>query len=116
MVGMRLAGVFVTAACLLSVYLVCLRLEIKPALLWPFVLLFSSAFLLHRLTMLRPQVLSLGLSVLLLALLATGNLRGVFLAAFASAWLHLSLFFVPIIVLGCVCRNQTRHGEVLGLA
>jgi hypothetical protein len=100
LVGMRLAGVVVTASCLLSVYLVCLRVEIKPALLWPFVLLFSSAFLLHRLTMLRPQVLSLGLSVLLLALLTTGNLRGIFLAAFASAWLHLSLFFVPIIVLG----------------
>ena len=64
LVGMRLAGVVVTASCLLSVYLVCLRIEIKPALLWPFVLLFSSAFLLHRLTMLRPHVLSLGLSVL----------------------------------------------------
>ncbi len=100
LIGMRLAGVFVTAVCLLSVYLVCLRLELEPASLWPFVLLFSSAFLLHRLTMLRPHVLSMGLSALILALLAAGRIRGVFLAAFASAWLHLSLFFVPIIVLG----------------
>jgi hypothetical protein len=49
--------------------------------------------------MLRPQALSLGLNVLLLALLAIGNLRGVFLAALASAWLHLSLSFVPVILL-----------------
>ena len=100
MLGMRLAGIFVTAVCMFSVYQACVRLDIKPALLWPFVLLFSSAFLLHRLTMLRPHVLSLGLNVLLLALLAAGNIRGVFIAAFASAWLHLSLFFVPVIVLG----------------
>jgi len=106
LVGMRLAGVLVTSACLLSVYLVCRSLEIKTAPLWPFVLLFSSAFLLHRLTMLRPQVLSLGLSVLILALLATGNLRGVLLAAFASAWLHLSLCFVPIIVLGVFAATK----------
>ncbi|MGH7816343.1 MAG: hypothetical protein ACREOR_03050 [Candidatus Binatia bacterium] len=97
--AMRLAGVLVTAVCLFSVYLACARLDIKPALLWPFVLLFSSAFLLHRLTMLRPQVLSLGLTVLLLAWLAAEHVRGVFLAAFAIAWLHLSLFFAPVIVL-----------------
>jgi hypothetical protein len=100
LLGMRLAGVFVTAVCMFLLYLACARLDIKPALFWPFVLLFSSAFLLHRLTMLRPQVLSLGLNVLLLALLAAGNIRGVFLAAFASAWLHLSLFFAPVILLG----------------
>jgi hypothetical protein len=98
--GMRLAGIFVTAVCIFFVYLACVRLDIKPALLWPFVLLFSSAFLLHRLTMLRPHVLSLGLNVLLLALIAAGNIRGVFIAAFASAWIHLSLFFVPVILLG----------------
>lgn len=100
LLGMRLAGVFVTAVFMFSVYLACVRLDIKPALLWPFVLLVSSAFLLHRLTMLRPHVLSLGLNVLLLALLAAGNIRGVFIAAFASVWLHLSLFFVPVILLG----------------
>ena len=100
LLAMRLAGIFVTALCLFFVYLACLRLDIKPALLWPLFLLFSSAFLLHRLTMLRPHVLSLGLNVLLLALLAAGNIRGVFIAAFACAWLHLSLSFVPVILLG----------------
>jgi hypothetical protein len=98
--GMQLAGVFITTLCLFSVYLACVYLAIKAPFLWPFVLLFSSAFLLHRLTMLRPHVLSLGLSLLLLSLLAAGHIRGVFIAAFACAWLHLSLFFVPLMLLG----------------
>lgn len=98
LIGIRLAGVVVTASYLFLAYQVCRQLEIKLAPIWPFVLLFSSAFLLHRLTMLRPHVLSLGLSMLILALLASTKWRAVFLAAFTLTWLHLSLFFVPIIV------------------
>jgi len=100
LIGMRLAGMLVTAAFLVAVYWVCRLLEVKAAPLWPFVLLFSSAFLLHRLTMLRPHVLSLALSVLIFGLLAARRIGAVFLAAFAVAWLHLTLFFVPLVVLG----------------
>jgi len=69
--GMQLAGIFITFVFLISFYVVCAYLRIKPAFFWPFFLLFSSAFLLHRLTMLRPQVLSLSLSLLLLVFLVT---------------------------------------------
>jgi hypothetical protein len=99
LLAMRLAGALATTAFLFSVFHACRQLEIKAAPLWPMVLLFSSAFLLHRLTMLRPQVLSLGLSVLILPLLAAGRPHAIFLVAGAAAWLHLSLFFVPLIVL-----------------
>ena len=98
--AMRLAGVVLTWAFLLTIYRACVKLDLKPAWLWPFALLVSSAFLLHRVTMLRPQVVSLGLAVLLLAELVRGNLRGVFVVAFAIAWVHLSLFFAPLILLG----------------
>ena len=91
--AMRLAGLVLTWAFLLTIYCACAKLDLKPAWLWPFALLVSSAFLLHRVTMLRPQVLSLGLAVLLLAEIVLGNLRGVFVIAFAIAWVHLSLFF-----------------------
>ena len=57
--GMQLAGAFVTIVFLISFYAACIRLKIIPALFWPFFLLFSSAFLLHRLGMLRPQVFPL---------------------------------------------------------
>jgi hypothetical protein len=98
--AMRLAGVVLTWSFLLTIYCACAKLELKPAWLWPFALLVSSAFLLHRVTMLRPQVLSLGLTVLLLAQIVVGNLRGVFIIAFAIAWVHLSLFFAPLFLLG----------------
>ncbi|MBM4296134.1 MAG: hypothetical protein FJ143_00160 [Deltaproteobacteria bacterium] len=98
LLAMRLAGALATTAFLFSVFHACRQLEIKAAPLWPMVLLFSSAFLLHRLTMLRPQVLSLGLSMLMLPLITAGQLRATFLVAGAAAWLHLSLFFVPLIV------------------
>ena len=98
--AMGLAGLVLTWAFLLTIYRACAKLDLKPAWLWPFALLVSSAFLLHRVTMLRPQVVSLGLAVLLLAEIVRGNLRGVFVVAFAIAWVHLSLFFAPLILLG----------------
>jgi len=98
--GMQLAGTFVTILFLISFYAACIRLKINPALFWPFFLLFSSAFLLHRLGMLRPQVLSLGLSSLLFALLATESVWGVFLVTLASTFLHLNFFFVSLLVVG----------------
>ncbi len=97
--GMQLAGIFVTFAFLVLCYVAYWQLRVRPAFLWPFFLLFSSAFLLHRLGMLRPQVLSLGLSAYLFALLVAGNVWGVFLTTLASTWLHLNFFFVSFLVL-----------------
>ena len=98
--GMQLAGVFITFLFLIVSYAACSCLKIWPALFWPFFLLFSSAFLLHRLAMLRPQVLSLSLTMLLFALLATESIWGILIAALASTFLHLNFFFVSLAVLG----------------
>jgi hypothetical protein len=97
--GMQLAGIFITFVFLLSAYAACACLKIKPALFWPFFLLFSSAFLLHRLAMLRPLVLSLSLSMLLFAFLAIENLPAVFFAALGSTFIHLNFFFVSFVLL-----------------
>jgi len=97
--GMKLAGIFMTFAVLILFFTACLYLKIKHALFWPFFLLFSSAFLLHRLGMLRPQVLSLGLAALLFALLAVENVWGLFFVALACVFLHLNLFFIPFFIL-----------------
>ncbi len=98
--GLRLAGVFTTALFLFLIYAAYSRLELRPAAFWPFFLLFSSAFVLHRLAMLRPHALSLGLHVLLFAFLAVGNIWGVFVVALASTFLHLSLFVVSFFIFG----------------
>lgn len=97
--GMKLAGIFLTFVVLILFFTACLHLKIKAALFWPFFLLFSSAFLLHRLGMLRPQVVSLGLAALLFALLAIESVWGVFFVALACVFLHLNLFFIPFFIL-----------------
>ena len=111
--GMQLAGIFVTFAFLVLCYVAYWNLHIRPALFWPFFLLFSSAFLLHRLGMLRPQVLSLGLSAYLFALLAVGNIWGVFFAALASTWLHLNFFFVSFLILGVFALSKVLNEKII---
>ena len=97
--GMQRAGIFITLLSLILFFTACMRLKIRAPLFWPFFLLFSSAFLLHRFGMLRPQVLSLGLAALLFAMLATENVWGVFFVALSSVFLHLNLSFMPLIIL-----------------
>jgi hypothetical protein len=104
--GLRLAGVFTTALFLFLIYRAYSLLALRPAAFWAFFLLFSSAFLLHRIAMLRPHVLSLSLHVLLFALLAAGGLWGVFLTALASTFLHLSLFVVSFLVFGIFAATK----------
>lgn len=104
--GLRLAGVLVTSAFLMTYYAAALSLKLRPAAFWPFFLIFSSAFLLHRVAMLRPHVLSLALDILLLALLAAGSLRGVFAAALALTFLHLSLFPISILLFGVFAATK----------
>ena len=98
--GLRLAGIFITWVFLVSFYIACSHLDIKPAPFWPFFILFSSPFLLYRLAMQRPHVLSLGLDISLFAFLAAGNIWGVFFAGWASTFLHLGLFWVSFLILG----------------
>ena len=101
--GPQAAGVAVTFAFLVLFWVACSRLDLRLAPVWPFVMLFSSAFVLHRLAILRPHPLSLGLHVLLFAFLAAGNIRGVFLTVIASTFLHLSLIVISLLILGVFC-------------
>jgi len=101
--GLLAGGVAVTAASLVLLWtaFACLRL------VWPlaWVMAFAATGdVLFRLTMLRPQPLSLALAVLALALLAAPGLRQraalVGLVSFVAAWIHLALgWLVPLVVL-----------------
>ena len=97
--GLQAAGIVITFVFLVLSWTACSRLEIRLAAVWPFVTLFSSAFVLHRLAILRPHPLSLGLHILLFAFLAAGNIRGVFLSVMVSTFLHLNLFFISFLIL-----------------
>ena len=67
-VGIRSAGVLVTFACLMLVWGALARLRLRWPILWMLVFAFATADSLYRLTMVRPHPLSLGIAVLLFAL------------------------------------------------
>ncbi|MDP3935206.1 MAG: hypothetical protein Q8Q46_03265, partial [Candidatus Giovannonibacteria bacterium] len=98
--GMRLAGVFITFVFLVLFYFSCAVLKITPKFFWPFFVIFSSPFFLYHTATARPHVLSLGLNILFFAFLASENIWGVFFAGIASAFLHLSLFWASILIFG----------------
>jgi len=99
--GLLASGVSVTAAALVLLWAAYRRL----GLVWPWawVLAFAATGdVLFRLTMVRPQPLSLALAVLALALLAAEDVRRrailVGLVSFAAAFLHLALgWLVPLV-------------------
>ncbi len=103
--GLRVAGIFLTSIFLLLFWWSIARLIPKPksfAWLWPFLLLFSSPYVLFRFSMLRPELLSSGFSALLFSFLLEGGAWGVlgtFFSAVAVSFFHISLFWLPLLIL-----------------
>jgi hypothetical protein len=99
----------VTCGALVLFYLALKRLDATMPLGWAVALAVASADLAFRLTMLRPHALSLGLVLLLYALLAAPpkpndappSREWLPLLALSAllAWLHLALVWIPILVL-----------------
>ncbi len=104
--GIYVGAFLTTVVSLLLIYAAFRRLQVRWPLFWTLVVAFITADLLYRLTMLRPHPLSLGLSMLLFAYLVTEKSRrsqlAVFLIAAASAWLHIALIWLPILIIGTV--------------
>lgn len=98
--GMRLAGVFITFIFLILFYFSCALLKITPRFFWPFFALFSSPFFLYHMAMARPHVLSLGLNILLFAFLVSESVWGIFFSALTLTFLHLSLFWASFLIFG----------------
>ena len=97
--GVKLAGVFDLAAMLVLVYAAMRIARVRLPLLWPLVVLSFAPYLLYRLLMTRPHVISIGFAALLLACAVEGSLWGVALVSFAITWLHLGFFWViPLII------------------
>lgn len=97
-VGLRAAGIVVTLTTLILFYAAVVRVGVRWRFLWPFVLLFASPLMVFRLAMARPHVLSVGLGALLFAFVVSGSLAGIFLTSFAMTFMHVSLFWVPILI------------------
>ncbi len=100
--GIKLAGILLTAFALLAYYIVIKRHQLKLALLWPFLLLFSAPNILYRFLMVRPQLISVGLSVLLFSFLIGGSVWGIFFASAGIVWFHMNFAWLPVLILGVV--------------
>ncbi len=105
--ALRLGEFAVMFASLLVIVAAFRALRVTRPFLWTLFLAFASADLLYRLAMFRPHPLSLALALLLFAFLARekrGNaLIRFFLLGFLASWLHLSLLWLPFMVVLAVC-------------
>jgi len=104
--GLKLAGILLTAFALLAYYIVIKRHQLKLALLWPFLLLFSAPNVLYRFLMVRSQLISVGLSVLLFSLLISGSVWLVFFASAGIVWFHMNFAWLPVLILGVVVGTR----------
>lgn len=95
---LKLTGVILLTALLVTSYLVLRRHQVILPFLWPFVMLFSLGMVTWRLTMARPQLLSITLSLALLSVLMQGSPWASFALSVAIPWAHLSFFWLPLVV------------------
>lgn len=98
--GIRVAGFFITVFLLVMFYFTLARLGVEKGYVWPFLFMLSGFFALFHLTTVRPHVLSLAFDVWIYAFAITGSIWGIFGASFAAAFLHLSLFWSTLLILG----------------
>lgn len=100
--GVKLAGAFDLAAMLVLFYISMRYARMRLAFLWPFLVLVFSPFLLYRLLMTRPHVISMGLAALLLSCAIGGSLWGIGIVSFAVTFVHLGFFWIIPLIVGAV--------------
>lgn len=98
--GVKLAGVFSLALLLILVYWAMRLGGMALPYLWPLLVVAFVPFSLYRQLMTRPHVISMGLVAVLLSCTINGSLWGIAMSSFAIAWLHLSFFWVILLIVG----------------
>lgn len=98
--GMRFAGVFLTTLFVLVLWFVLRRHKLPYPWLWPLVAFFVVPNAMYFFLMVRPHMLSLVATLLLLSFLVRGKPHFVGLAAAAIPFFHESFFWLPGFVFG----------------
>ena len=94
--AIRIAAILGTLTLCAALWYLLARHGVENRAVWVMLFLVAVPNVLFRYLMVRPHVLSLGLSLLLLSFLVKGRWWQAWLAAAAITWLHLSLFWVPV--------------------
>lgn len=120
-IGIKWGGLLMMFISLMIAFLALKRLGIRWPLFWTLVFALASADILYRLTMLRPHPITISLALLIFTFFAdlrssvevtaTGEsntkprprfLAAIFIFAAFFSWLHLSLAWVPILLVAAV--------------
>lgn len=94
--GIKAAGIIFTATLLSVYYLILKRHQIKAALFWPLLMIFSAPNVLTQLLMTRPQSVSLAITPILFSFLISGGFWVPLFASLGISWIHLNFFWLPI--------------------
>jgi len=108
--AIRIAAILGTLTLCVALWYLLARHGVENRALWVMLVLVAVPNVLFRYLMVRPHVLSLGISLLLLSFLVKGRWWQAGLAAAAITWLHLSLFWMPVgLVVACaLSRLEVR--------
>lgn len=104
--ALKIASIVITAAGILLVFFSLKKLRVKWPHLWTVLFLTSAPDLFYRVSTLRPQIISFGLSFLFFAYFlrpAVGRRKNsavFFLISFVSVWIHGALFWVNFVIFG----------------
>lgn len=96
--GIKIAGLLLTAGALFSFYLVLRKLAVKNPLFWTFFMFFAGPNSMNHLLRTRPQTLSLALLPLFFYFVLKKNFWGTLIIAFCVAWGHLNFAWLPVLV------------------
>ena len=111
--GIKISGAVITAISLFLYFLAFHRLKLKFSLLWAAFLPFSQYPLISRLAVTRPHPLSLGLNILLFSFLLKGGPWPVFFISFLLSFIHLNLFWVPILTLTVISVARLINKQLI---
>jgi hypothetical protein len=111
LLALAIAGLAVTAAAFLIYYRAFYTMRLHHPLFWTTLLFISSSQFLLRTSMLRPHVLTSALSVLLLPALFYMNAWVVFGIAFLIPFLHSTVFWIPLMIVGAFTAAQLIKKE-----
>jgi hypothetical protein len=100
--GIKIAGIFLTTISLFIFWLAFKRTIYGFAFLWTILIFISAPNIMTRFIMLRPHLLTMAISALIFSFLIRGKPIWIFVLSAILAWIHISMSWIVILVLGIV--------------
>lgn len=114
-IAIKIAAILTTFLVLASLYMALKNINVKFPELWAIFFLFSSPAIITRMTMTRPHPISLGLTALIFSFFVRGSAIPVFVFSFILSWIHSSIFWFPVLVIGFLIIFQRLYGQAVNI-